>query len=267
MNSDVRPPCIEVFKGCLSEVTLAVRETVMAERHTPTPWDDVFQRGMRAQLSTWRQRLALGERRIGWKMGYMDAALRARLGLPHPLVGFLTSGRLLPDGGVLPCAAHATLLAESEVALRLGRDLAPGCTPREAAAAIDALAPAMEIVDMTQPQEDLQQVLAGNLFHAAVVLGTPMTLPGLVSLPDITGGLWVNATQQGAVDAASLLQNPGALLAQVTGLLGQFGEGLRAGDWIITGSVVKPWRVQAGDEVVVDLGGLGRVALRLEADG
>lgn len=239
----------------------------MGDSRTLMPWDAIFARGMRAQLSAWRQRLALGERRIGWKMGYMDSAVRARLGLPHPLVGFLTSGRLIPDGGVLRYAPQARLLAESEVALRLGRDLAPGCSPRSAADAIDAVAPAMEIVDVAQPLEDMTEILAGNLFHAAVALGTPRVVRNRGSLPDVTGGLWVNATQQGAVDPASVLQNPGALLAQVADLLDHFGVGLRAGDWIITGSVVKPWRVQAGDEVMVDLGALGQVALRIESDG
>ena len=118
----------------------------MGEHHAPTSWDDIFERGMRAQISAWRQRLAAGERHIGWKVGYMDSAVRARLGLPHPLVGFLTSGRLIPDGGVLRYALPASLLAESEVALRLGRDLVSGCSPRSAADAIEALAPAMEIV-------------------------------------------------------------------------------------------------------------------------
>lgn len=238
----------------------------MGEDPPPTPWDAIFERGMRAQLSARRQRLAMGERRIGWKMGYMDAAVRTRLGLPHPLVGFLTSGRLIPDGGVLRHASHAHLLAEPEVALRLARDLAPGCSPAEAAAAIDALAPALEIVDVTQPLEDMVEILAGNLFHAAVVLGAPLVAGNLASLAGVTGGLWVNAVRQGTIDPASLLQNPGALLAQVADLLGQVGVGLRAGDWIITGSVVKPSRVRAGDEVVVDLGALGRAALRIESD-
>ncbi len=238
----------------------------MGDQHSATSWDAIFERGMRAQLNAWRQRLAAGEQRVGWKMGYMDAQVRARLGLPHPLTGFLASGRLIRDGDVLRCPPRANLLAESEVALRLGRDLAPGCSPREAADAVDALAPALEIVDVTQPLEDMAEILAGNLFHAAVVLGAPLTVRNLGSLPDVTGGLWVNATQQGTVDPACVLQNPGALLAQVAGLLDHFGVGLRAGDWIITGSVVKPWRVQAGDEVMVNLGALGRVALCIEHD-
>lgn len=239
----------------------------MGKDHASAPWESIFERGMRAQLNAWRQRLAAGEHRVGWKMGYMDNAVRTRLGLPHPLVGFLTSGRLVPDGGVLRHPSPTHLLAESEVALRLGRGLAPGCTPTEAAAAIDAWAPALEIVDVSQPLEDTLEIIAGNLFHAAVALGAPRAVGQRASWSDITGGLWVNAMPRGTIDPASLLQNPGALLAQVACLLGQVGVGLSAGDWIITGSVVKPSRVQAGDEVVVDMGALGRVALRIDHDG
>ena len=52
----------------------------------------------------------------------------------------------------------------------------------------------------------------------------------------------------------------GELVRSVAALLGAMGEGLRAGDRLITGSVVQV-PVRAGDDVVADLGELGRVRL------
>jgi 2-keto-4-pentenoate hydratase len=112
----------------------------------------------------WRRRLAAGERRIGWKPGYVDAAVRTHLGLPHAMVGFLTSGRLIPSGGICPAPPGASLLAGSEVACQLGRDVPPGSSVEAAQAAITARAPAIEIVDVTQPLEDMERILAGTCF-------------------------------------------------------------------------------------------------------
>jgi 2-keto-4-pentenoate hydratase len=225
--------------------------------------DEIFERGMQAQLAAWQRRLAAGERRVGWKLGYMDTAARTRLGLPHPMVGYLTSGRLIPSGGVFHPAHGASLLAESEVALQLGRDIPPGSLAEAAQAAIAAWAPAIEIVDVTQPLDDIERILAGNLFHAAVVLGEPVDARRFHDLREVSGGLVVNDLPSGTVDPASLPDNPGVLLALVADVLGRFGECLCAGDWIITGSVIKPGKVQAGDSVVVDLGALGRVGVAL----
>ena len=109
--------------------------------------NEIFQRGMQAQLAQWQRRLDADEQRIGWKMGYMDVAARTRLGLPHPMVGFLTSGRSIPDGGTYTAPAGAKLLAEAEVAVLLGRDIPSGTTPELALASITALAPAIGLVE------------------------------------------------------------------------------------------------------------------------
>ena len=227
--------------------------------------DEILERGMQAQIAAWRRRLAAGERRIGWKLGYVDAAVRTRLGLPHAMVGFLTSGRLIPCGVICPAPPGASLLAESEVACQLGRDVPPGSSVEAAQAAITALAPAIEIVDVTQPLEDMERILAGNLFHAAVVLGPPVTPRVLGSVREISGGLSVKGVEDGAGNPASLPQSPGEILTLVAHILHGVGEGLCAGDWVITGAVITPSRVSAGDHLALDMGVLGQVAVVMGA--
>jgi 2-keto-4-pentenoate hydratase len=223
--------------------------------------DESLARGMRAQLSDWHRRLAAGERRVGWKMGYMDSAVRSRLGLPHPMIGFLASGRLIPAGGVCPAPAGANLLAESEVAIQLGRDVSPGSSVEAALAAMTAVAPAIEIVDVTRPLEDMEQILAGNLFHAAVVLGAPLPPQVLRSAHGIRGSLALNGVQAGVADPSSLPLSPGGILVLVADILAGFGEHLCAGDWVITGSVIKPCHIVAGDSLSLDMGSLGQVSV------
>jgi 2-keto-4-pentenoate hydratase len=63
-------------------------------------------------------------------------------------------------------------------------------------------------------------------------------------------------------DSAPATADYGELGRSVAVLLAGAGERLRAGDLLITGSVVQV-PVAAGDEVVADLGPLGAVSLSL----
>ncbi len=99
-------------------------------------------------------------------------------------------------------------------------------------------------------------IVATNVFHRAVAFSrvTSAQLPARV-----TGRLVVG----GAVrDSAPARADYGELVRSVAVLLADAGERLRAGDLLITGSVVQV-PVAAGDEVVADLGPLGSVGLSL----
>jgi len=80
-------------------------------------------------------RLGRGERVVGWKLGYTSRAMREQMGVAEPNLGPLTDVMLLDGtsreaGGrpaVVPGAAVQPRV-EPEIALRLGRPLAPGCT-------------------------------------------------------------------------------------------------------------------------------------------
>jgi 2-keto-4-pentenoate hydratase len=221
--------------------------------------DAAVQRGLHAQLREWRARLAAGEQRVGWKLGYMDAAARNRMGLSHPLVGYLTSGRRIPNGGRFMPAPGAQLLVEAELAVRLGRDVPADSSPAAALHAIDALAPAIELVDIAHPLSEVEAILACDLFHAAVALGEPQAIARYPAMETVTGRLRINDRGLGEVATASLPADPGALLILVAQLLAPHGVSLRTGDWIITGAAIKPAPAQPGDHIEVDLDHLGRV--------
>jgi 2-keto-4-pentenoate hydratase len=71
-------------------------------------------------------RLAGGERRAGWKLGYTSAVMRAQMGIDAPNFGPLTDAMLLSSPAILPGGARQPRI-EPEIGLRLGRRLAgPG---------------------------------------------------------------------------------------------------------------------------------------------
>jgi 2-keto-4-pentenoate hydratase len=63
------------------------------------------------------------------------------------------------------------LRAETEVALSIGQHVAADADLDEARTAITGAAVALEIVDVSQPPDDLEAIVAQNAFHRAFVLG------------------------------------------------------------------------------------------------
>jgi 2-keto-4-pentenoate hydratase len=66
------------------------------------PWDDPrIARGMPLQLAKRRERIAAGERPLGWKVGLGAPATMERLKLQGPVVGFLMQRALLLSGSTV----------------------------------------------------------------------------------------------------------------------------------------------------------------------
>lgn len=235
----------------------------MSDPRTPSERDiaAALQRGLGAQLETWRREVQTPGQRLGWKIGFNDKASQQRLGLAHPVIGFLRNDRRLPAGAAFPVPAGATIKAEAEVAMRLGRDVPAGGDLDSAEAAIAALAPAIEIVDVTRPLDGLEALLRGNLYQAAVVIGAERA--GSVANPrqTVRAELRTRDGSARASEPARLPERFGELVRVVADLLGAHGEMLRAGDWIIGGAIIEPLAVTAGTGIDIDMAPLGRIAL------
>ncbi|HWV86579.1 MAG TPA: fumarylacetoacetate hydrolase family protein [Capillimicrobium sp.] len=195
--------------------------------------------GMERQLQERRRRLEAGERPLGWKVAFGSPQAMANLGIEAPLVGFLTDAARVEDGAAYSVAGWTKGALEPEIAVHMGADLPAGSDRDAAAAAIAGLGPAFELADLDLPLDDLEAVVAGNIFQRGVVLG-PVDAgraggdaAGLRAAVDRDGEPFAQTD--------SPLDMVGDLLdvtRHVADFLGAFGETLRAGDAIITGSVV-----------------------------
>jgi 2-keto-4-pentenoate hydratase len=116
--------------------------------------------GMRAALGRRDAELVAGARSLGWKLGLTVPAVQEALGLDGPVAGFLTTGSQLAPGSETSLAGFTAAFGEPEVAIHVGED-----------GAVAGLGAAIELVDIDLPFEDLEAILAGNVFHRAVVLG------------------------------------------------------------------------------------------------
>ena len=226
-------------------------------------WDDPrIVRGMKAQLAGRRAQIEAGEEPLGWKVGFGAPAAMEKLKITAPLVGFLMKGGVIPSGGSASLAGWIKPVAEPEIAIRIGRDLAGGGDRGAAAAAIAALSPAIELADADLPFEDPEAILKRNIFQRHVIVGEPDPLRA-----GGTAGLTARVFRRDA-EAARTTDPEAAtgklvdIVRHVADLLAAFGERLSAGDIVIAGSVVPPLLVEADETAVAyALDPIGRISV------
>jgi 2-keto-4-pentenoate hydratase len=206
--------------------------------------------GVRRQSALRRDRLDAGAKLIGWKVGFGAAAAMEKLRISAPLVGFLLDRALLPSGASVAIGGWHKPVAEPEIAIHLGRDVAAGADAEAARAAVAALGPAIEVADVDCPMDDVEAILAGDIFQRHVILGARDASRARARLDGLTGRV-VRSGQ--TIDVPADLQaNTGDLIGivrHVADMAAAMGEGLRAGHFIIAGSVVPPCFVAAGETV------------------
>lgn len=197
-----------------------------------------------SQLERWRGELAGGAERVGWKIGFNTQPAQQEAGISTPVIGYLTSTTLVPYGAHLSLDGGTRVMVEPEVAIEVGENL-------DAV----ALAAAIEVVDIDAPFTDIEQIVEGNVFHRAVLMGD--FRPGYP--PPRTAALLVNGEDRQREPVEGF--DSEAVIKLVAETLAVAGEALLPGDKIIAGSLTPPVEVSPGDLVGVQLDNLGMVQL------
>ena len=210
-----------------------------------------------------RQRGAIA----GWKVGAASPqALPARAALTCDSVWVAPAGQAVR----LPAAGFAVRGVEAELVYELGADLPPRATPYRAAellAAVASVRAAIELCDTRYAawaQQGEWSRLADQACHGALIVGS--------GTDDVTG---VHALEQSvrlSVNGSVAVQhaawgNPAGDPLRLLLWLANEGAhslgGLRAGQWVTTGSCTGTVLVAPGAVVVADFPGLGRAELHL----
>jgi 2-oxopent-4-enoate/cis-2-oxohex-4-enoate hydratase len=207
------------------------------------------------------RRLADGEKVIGKKIGVTSKPVQRMLDVHQPDFGWLTDRMKIDEGGEMPIST--TLIqprAEGELAFVLKRDLVgPGVTMDDVLAATDCVMPCFEIVDsrIENWKIRIQDTVADNASSGMFVVGREPVSPSKVDF--YTCGMVVEKNGEiistGA--GAAALGSPVYCVAWLANTMGAFGIPLKAGEIILSGSLVPLEPIVPGDRMKVTIGGVG----------
>lgn len=230
--------------------------------------DDRVLRGMAAQMAELARAEASGARVMGWKVGFGAPAAMEKLGLQAPVVGHLLASARVAPGATIDTRGWVKPVVEPEVAVILARDLDGSEDRATVRAAIGALAPALELADLCFAPEDIERIVAANIYQRHVIVGPSVevrpTEAGAALLPALAARVWHGQSPL-AVPAVlhALTGDPVDIVEHVAKTLAACGRRLRAGEIVITGSIVPPVFGAAGDTVRYALDPAGEIVVTL----
>ena len=203
---------------------------------------------------------------VGYKLGLTSKPMQAMLGVDQPDHSPVLSTMVIAEGDTVPAARFIQPKIEAEIALRLARDLSgPGATVADAGAAVGGAMLAIEIIDSRI--EGWRIGLADTIADVAscgavVVSGAAVPLDRVD--PRLIG---VVVTRNGALQAtgagAAALGDPLEALAWLANTLAGYGQRLRAGWFVMTGSLHAAFPFEAGDAIVAETDALGSLKLNI----
>jgi 2-oxopent-4-enoate/cis-2-oxohex-4-enoate hydratase len=242
---------------------LVQRRTVapLRDREPKLSIDDAYA----ISLGILARRERAGERVIGKKIGVTSKAVQDMLGVHQPDFGFLTDRMQVADGATVRIADYMIQpRAEAEIALILKDSLkGPGVTPAQVLAATRSIAPCFEVVDSRIANWDIRIVdtVADNASCGVFVLGEARLDPRGRDLAALRVRVWKNEQPLSEGLGAAVQGSPLASVAWLANTLGSYGVELKAGEIILSGSLVPLEPARPGDRFRLELEGVGSASV------
>ena len=199
----------------------------------------------------------------GYKIGLTSKRMQEMCRIDTPIAGVVLPGRVHPSGTVLERAQFGRLGLEFEIAVRMGRSLPAQDAPFDLAsvtAAVEAVAPAVEIVDDRNCDYKTLEELslsADNSWNAGLVHGAFVT--GWPALETARGTVLLDGAPVDHGLGGDVLGHPFVPLTWLANHLAATGGGLRAGDIVMTGSLVTTRFPDVPGHFRFEVSGLGAV--------
>jgi 2-keto-4-pentenoate hydratase len=180
---------------------------------------------------------------VGYKVGLTSAPMQTFCGIDHPIAGVVLASRVVQSGATVRRSDFGRLGLEFEIAVRIKSDVPVAAVPWTAetiAPHIDGVCAAIELVDdrgADYTNLDVLSLVADNSWNGGIVLSEFAT-----KWPDLQGVLG-RATKDlvaiGEGHGRDILGHPFNSVAWLVTQLASRGVSLKAGQVVMTGSVMK----------------------------
>ena len=207
---------------------------------------------------------------VGHKIGCTTPVMQEFLGISNPCAGAVFEPTVIDKTGAVDFANYLHVGVECELAVRMSHNLPGRAEPhtRESVAgAVAAVMCAIEIVDdrwLDYPGVSTATLIADDFFGAGAVLGVQNTGWQSLDLGAISGGMSINGTNVGRGLGGDILGHPLEALAWIANSLNGRRSRLRAGEFVLLGSLVQTVWVNRGDRVEIDVDHLGQASILFE---
>jgi len=178
---------------------------------------------------------------VGYKIGLTSATMQAFCRIDHPIAGVVLARRVHRSGATIKRSGFGRLGLEFEIAVRIKSDIAvTTATAASIEPHIDGVCAAIELVDdrgADYANLDVRSLVADNSWNGGIVLSSfTSAWPDLASVRGQARG---DAGAIGEGKGADVLGHPFNSVAWLANQLASRGATLKAGQIVMTGSIVK----------------------------
>lgn len=212
------------------------------------------------------RRYGRGERLVGWKMGFTSRAKMEQMGVDELIWGRLTDAMAIENNGTLRLSGYVHPRIEPEICFRLRTPLQGQVDAASALAAVDAIAPALEIIDSRYEnfKFSLPDVIADNSSSSGFVIG-PWRDAGGLDLAALEMALMVDDSPIESGKGSAILDHPINALIAAARLIPPHDGALQPGMIVMAGAATAAWPLKPGVTVAADVESLGRASVSVVA--
>lgn len=245
--------------------TRLARYEALPEKLSP----DSIQTAYAVQDAFVRRMQLRGLKSLGAKIALSSPQMQQMVGIDRPVGGTIVGTGLQHSPARICASQLGRVCIECEVAVRLGKTLGAGDGPFSEQAiheAVDACAAAFEIADdrnADYDRLDALNLIADNAWNAGIVLGDVVTDFDPATLADATAELHLNGEKVGEGKGSDALGHPFNSLKVLADELTAHGRSLKAGDWVLTGTVIRTWFPDVGSRLTYSHSVLGDVSAEI----
>lgn len=204
---------------------------------------------------------------LGHKIGCTTPVMQSFLGISQPCAGEIFESTVYHRAARVSRSDFVKLGVECEIVARVGRDITPQTAQNDnffVEDYVSGIMVGMEIVDdryRDYASLGIPTLIADNFFDWGCVLGDSVSHWQTIHLDRITGRTRVNGRIAGEGSGALIMGSPLNALRWFVEMRARRGLGIKAGEFVMLGSVVETKWLSSGDEVEVEVDSLGCVTL------
>ena len=204
-----------------------------------------------------------GEKVIGKKIGLTSKRMQQALGVYQPDYGHITDKMIIREGYPISLSELIQPKIEVEIVFILKEDLTGrGATAAEVLRCSMGLLPAFEVIDsrIKDWKIKIQDTIADNASIGRVILGGPLSNVHGIDLRSVGVVVRKNGEVIDTAAGAAVLGNPVESVAWLANKLSELDVHLKAGEIVLSGSLVAATDIREGDVIQAEFGcGIGSV--------